>query len=280
VSNDGILYIVATPIGHLGDLSQRAIEVLGVVDRVAAEDTRRSGLLLQHLGITKPFTALHDHNERERAPQLVERLLAGERIALVSDAGTPLVSDPGFSLVRAAQEAGIRVVPVPGPSAVMAALSAAGIPTDRFCFEGFLPAKAGARRERLAALVEEARTLVFFEAPHRMAETLAEMVALFGEQREAALARELTKTHETIRRLPLGELAAWVAADGEQQLGEAVLLVRGAAPAATDTLAAEVRRTASILAESLPVKEAAALAARICGAKKNLIYRYLTADRA
>jgi len=270
----GTLYVVATPIGNLTDLSPRARDVLASVDVIAAEDTRHTRGLLSHFGIERPLVSLHEHNERRVLDDLVSRLRAGESVAQVSDAGTPLVSDPGFHLVRAAQEADIRVVPVPGPSAVLAALAAAGVPTDRFVFEGFLPSKEGARRKRLQELAAEPRTLVFFEAPHRIAETLADQAAIFGADREAAMARELTKTFETIRRAPLAELAAWVSEDANQRRGELVLVVHGA-PAAEGELDAEALRVLKLLAAELPPRQAAALAAEITGKKKNLLYKAL-----
>lgn len=273
--NAGTLYVVATPIGNLGDMTPRAVEVLQRVARIAAEDTRHSAGLMRHFGIHTPLFALHEHNEREASAEVVRRLLAGEDIALISDAGTPLISDPGFPLTRQAHEAGIRVVPVPGASALIAALSAAGLPTDRFAFEGFLPAKTVARRQALEGVAGERRTLAFYEAPHRLLETLEDMMAVFGPERLAVLARELTKTFETLRRGPLGELVEFVRSDSDQQRGEAVLLVQGAPPPATDALAGEPRRVAELLAAELPVKQAAALAAKITGAKKNLIYDYL-----
>src|SRR5690606_36802588 len=202
----GTLHVVATPIGHLADLSPRALETLRAVAAVCAEDTRHTRQLLAHFGIERPLLALHEHNEAEVADRLVARLAAGDSLALVSDAGTPLVSDPGFRLVRAAREAGIRVSPVPGPSAIVAALSVAGLPSDRFSFEGFLPAKSGARRERLAALAADARTLVFYESSHRIVESLADFRTVFGDGRRAVLARELTKLFETVLDGTLGDL--------------------------------------------------------------------------
>jgi 16S rRNA (cytidine1402-2'-O)-methyltransferase len=270
----GTLYVVATPIGNLTDLSSRARDVLASVDVIAAEDTRHTRGLLSHFGIERALVSLHEHNERRVLDDLVQRLRAGESVAQVSDAGTPLVSDPGFHLVRAAQDAGIRVVPVPGPSAVLAALAAAGVPTDRFVFEGFLPSKEGARRKRLQELAAEPRTLVFFEAPHRIAETLADLAAIFGAHREAAVARELTKTFETIRRAPLAELAAWVNEDANQRRGELVLVVHGA-PETEGELDAEALRVLKLLAAELPPRQAAALAAEITGKKKNLLYQAL-----
>lgn len=270
----GALYIVATPIGNLGDLSPRAVDVLRQVDHIAAEDTRHSAGLLRHFSITTPLVSLHEHNEREKSAALLARLAAGESIALISDAGTPLISDPGYVLVRDAQAAGLKVVPLPGPSALIAALSASGLPTDRFCFEGFLPAKSGNRRKQLESLRDEPRTLVFYESPHRIVESLADMVTVFGPQREAVVARELTKTFETIRHASLGELAKWVVEDANQQKGEFVLLLHGA-PAATEDEDREGQRIAELLAEELPLKQAAALAARISGGRKNSLYQYL-----
>ncbi len=271
----GTLYVVATPIGNLADMTPRAVEVLKLAGRIAAEDTRHSAGLLRHFAISTPLFALHEHNERTVSAEVIRRLRQGEDIALISDAGTPLVSDPGFPLVRLAHEAGLRVVPVPGASALIAALSAAGLPTDRFVFEGFLPPKAGARRNLLAALRDERRTLIFYEAPHRVLECLEDLTTVFGPERLAVLARELTKTFETIRRAPLGALLEFVRADSDQQRGEVVLLVEGAPAPAADGLDDEARRIAGILAAELPVKQAAALAAQISGAKKNQIYEYL-----
>jgi len=270
----GVLYIVATPIGNLGDMSPRAVEVLQKVDAIAAEDTRHSAGLLRHFAIHPPMFALHEHNERQKSAALLERLTAGESIALISDAGTPLISDPGYVVVREAQQAGIRVVPVPGPSALITALSASGLPTDRFCFEGFLPAKGGARRKYLESLCDEARTMAFYESPHRILDSLTDMVAVFGSEREAVLARELTKTFETIRHAPLGEMLEWVRGDSNQQKGEFVVLLHGAVVSAAG-LDAEACRIADLLAEELPHKQAAALAARISGEKKNALYQYL-----
>lgn len=277
--NAGTLYVVATPIGNLGDMTPRAVEVLQRVARIAAEDTRHSAGLLRHFGIHTPLFALHEHNEREASVEVVQRLQQGEDIALISDAGTPLISDPGFPLARLAHEAGIRVVPVPGASALVAALSAAGLPTDRFTFEGFLPPKSTARRHALEALVTERRTLAFYEAPHRLLETLEDMTTVFGAERLAVLARELTKTFETLRRAPLGALLEFVRNDSDQQRGEAVLLVHGAPPLAADALDDESRRVADLLAAELPVKQAASLAAKITGAKKNQIYEFLVKER-
>lgn len=270
----GTLYVVATPIGNLEDISARALRVLREVALIAAEDTRHSSRLLQHFGITTPLAACHEHNEREQGGRFVERLLAGEDVALISDAGTPLISDPGFHLVRAARAAGIRVSPVPGACALVAALSAAGLPSDRFIFEGFLPAKAAARQARLQGVAEESRTLIFYEAPHRLLESLQDMCEAFGGQRQAVLGRELSKTFETLKGLPLGEMCAWVAADSNQQRGECVVLVAGwQAPEGEDALSGEALRVLDLLLADLPLKRAAALAAEITGVRKNLLYQ-------
>lgn len=270
----GKLYVVATPIGNLDDISPRALRTLREVALIAAEDTRHSIRLLQHFGITTALAACHDHNEREQGGRFVARLLAGDDVALISDAGTPLISDPGYHLVRQVRAAGIEVVPVPGPSALIAALSAAGLPSDRFIFEGFLPAKAAARRGRLDLLKEEPRTLIFYEAPHRVLESVQDMASLFGRDRHAVLARELTKTFETLKGAPLGELAEWIAADSNQQRGECVLLVTGwQAPEGEDAISGEALRVLDLLLGELPVKRAAALAAEITGVRKNLLYQ-------
>ncbi|MCF7203778.1 16S rRNA (cytidine(1402)-2'-O)-methyltransferase [Pseudomonas oligotrophica] len=273
-SSAGTLYVVATPIGNLEDISARALRVLREVALIAAEDTRHSARLMAHFGIGTPLAACHEHNERDQGGRFLDLLRDGKDVALISDAGTPLISDPGFHLVRAARAAGIRVVPVPGACALVAALSAAGLPSDRFIFEGFLPAKNAARRARLEALREESRTLIFYEAPHRVLECLADLGDIFGAQRPALLARELTKTFETLKGLPLGELHAWVAADTNQQRGECVLVVGGwEAPAGDDAVDGEVLRILDLLLGELPVKRAAALAAQITGMRKNLLYQ-------
>ncbi len=270
----GTLYVVATPIGNLDDISARMLKTLQNVALIAAEDTRHSARLMQHFGINTPLIACHDHNERDQGLRLVERLLAGESIALISDAGTPLISDPGFHLVRAARAAGVPVVPVPGPCALVAALSAAGLPSDRFVFEGFLPARSSGRRQQLEALCEEPRTLIFYEAPHRLLESLRDMQTVFGDERVVVLARELTKTFETIKGAPLVELCAWVEADSNQQRGECVLLVEGwSAPEGEESLSTEVLRILQLLLAELPLKRAAALAAEITGVRKNLLYQ-------
>lgn len=273
--DEGELLVVATPIGNLGDVTARALETLAGVDAVLAEDTRRTRRLLTHFGIHRPLLTLNEHNEHRQSPALIARLRAGQRLALVSDAGTPLLSDPGFHLVRAAARAGLRVTPVPGPSAVLAALSVAGLPTDRFVFEGFLPAARAERRRRLEALAGETRTLVLFEAPHRIADSLADMAERLGVERRACLARELTKRHETLLRAPLGELAREVAADERQRLGESVVVVEGAAPAAGAGQAesAELARVLAVLRAELPLKQAVSLASRLTGVARNRVYR-------
>ena len=267
----GCLWVVATPIGHRDDISARAIEILRAVAVIACEDTRHSRPLLMHYNVATPLTALHEHNEREAVDALVRRLEQGESVALISDAGTPLISDPGFRLVRAARAAGIRCAPVPGACAAIAALSVSGMPSDRFVFEGFLPPKAAARRARLQALAGDERTLIFYESSHRVAESLADMRDVFGEAREAVLARELTKLFETVLGEPLGGLAARVAADPDQQRGECVILVHGR-DEQTDDRVAEGRRIFAILREELPPTKAAKLAASITRAPRRALY--------
>lgn len=267
----GALHVVATPIGNLGDLTLRAREVLASVDAICAEDTRHTRQLLGALGIERPLLALHEHNEADVAWKLVERLKAGESLALVSDAGTPLVSDPGYRLVREVRAAGLRVIPLPGACAAIAALSVAGLPSDRFCFEGFLPAKSGARRDRLAALAREPRTLVFYESSHRIEECLADLVAEFGPEREAVLGRELTKLFETVLGDTLADLAERVAADENQRKGEFVLVVRGCEDDEQARLL-EGQRIYAKLAEHLKPSVAARLAADLSGAPRKALY--------
>ncbi len=267
----GTLFIVATPIGNLEDLSPRAQRTLAEVAAVCAEDTRHTRRLLGHYGIDAELVALHEHNEQALAVRLVQRLQAGESLALVSDAGTPLVSDPGFRLVAAARAAGIRVSPVPGPSALIAALSVAGLPSDRFAFEGFLPAKAAARREHLQKLAGESRTLLFYESSHRIADTLEDMVVAFGAERRAVLARELTKLFETVLDGSLEALRDRVQADADQRKGEFVLVVEGAGDDA-DAALAEGRRVYALLSSHLPPSAAARLAAEITGAPRKALY--------
>ena len=268
------LYVVATPIGNFGDMSQRAVDVLRQVDLIAAEDTRHSRRLLQHFGIETPLMAYHDHSDERALRRVIGCFEAGESVALVSDAGTPLVSDPGYRLVRSVQDEGHKVFPIPGACAAVAALSATGLPTDRFLFEGFLPAKRGARENRLRALRTESATLIFYEAPHRIVDTLEALVEVFGPVREAALAREVTKLYETIRRLPLSALAQFVREDNNQQKGEIVLLVAGAS-ARESQLDTDVASLLVRLAQELPAKRAAAVVAEHTGLRKKQLYDYL-----
>ncbi|MDT8388222.1 MAG: 16S rRNA (cytidine(1402)-2'-O)-methyltransferase [Thiogranum sp.] len=268
----GTLYVVATPIGNLSDISARAIAVLGQVDRVVAEDTRHSRKLMQHYAIATPLSALHEHNERELAPQLVAQLAEGRSLAIISDAGTPLISDPGFNLVRLAREAGINVVPVPGPSALICALSVSGLPTDRFAFEGFLPAKSTARRTRIDRLRSEPRTLIFYESSHRIVDSLNDMAAGFGATRQAVLARELTKQFETVHGDALGPLVDWVRNDPNQQKGEMVVLVAGAEQPEDGAVTDEAEQMLVVLLEELPIKQAAKLTARMTGINKRALY--------
>lgn len=272
--SSGTLYVVATPIGNLEDMTPRAVRVLSQVDLIAAEDTRHSGKLLRHFGIHTEMFALHEHNERDQAPKLLDWLRAGKSIALISDAGTPLISDPGYPLVHAAHEAGIPVVAIPGASALVAALSVSGLPSDRFVFEGFLPARGPARRAALERLQAEARTLIFYESPHRIVESLRDLVEVFGREREATIARELTKQFETVRAGRLAELIAWIERHDEQQLGEFVVLVHGVARTSEGTEdSAEAERVLRILLQELPVSQAAELAARITATPKNRLYK-------
>jgi 16S rRNA (cytidine1402-2'-O)-methyltransferase len=275
VAPAGTLYVVATPIGNLGDVTARARETLGAVDVVAAEDTRHSGRLLASLGLERPLLSLHEHNEAARADELVAKLRAGQSVALVSDAGTPLVSDPGFRVVAAARAAGLRVVPIPGACAAIAALSVAGLPTDRFCFEGFLPAKGGPRRARLQLLSRETRTLVFYEAPHRIAETLADLASAFGAERTAVLGRELTKLHESVYADALGALAERARTDADMNRGEAVLVVAGAPEVAADedeAGAIDVRALLGALLAELPVSRAVDVVVKATGRRRNRVY--------
>ena len=267
------LYIVATPIGHLEDISARAIDTLRKVDLIAAEDTRNAARLLSTYQIDTPVTACHDHNESFKLTQLLNKLQQGKSVALISDAGTPLISDPGYRLVRAAHEAGIRVIPIPGACAAITALSASGLASDRFSFEGFLPAKSHARRQTLNGLLTESRTLIFYEAPHRIIDSLQDMVEIFGLTREVTLARELTKTFETIKKSTLGELLDFVKNDLNQQKGEIVLVVAGAN--ASDQPPDQAKTDALLLRllQDLPLKTAAQLAADLTGLKKNELYQ-------
>lgn len=267
----GTLFVVATPIGNLEDLSPRARRVLDEVDVIAAEDTRHSGRLLQHFGIGTRLVALHEHNEARQVPQLLGRLREGDSVAVISDAGTPLVSDPGFALVRAARGAGIRVVAVPGPSAVLAALCVSGLPTDRFAFEGFLPARAAGRRARLEGLTGETRTMVFFEAPHRISACLKDMCQVLGAQRPAALARELTKLHEEVVGATLGELLTWLDEHDDHRRGEFAVVV-GGAEASEPAQTLDMDRLLRPLVRELGVKRAVRVAAEATGLPRNRLY--------
>ena len=267
------LYVVATPIGNLGDMTRRAIEVLESVDLIAAEDTRNSQKLLNHFGIKVPMMALHEHNEREQADEIITKLQAGVSIALISDAGTPLINDPGYNLVSRLHETGLKVIPIPGACALIAGLSAAGLPTDRFCFEGFLPTKTGARDKVLEGLKQETRTLVFYEAPHRIVATLTSFRDIFGEQRLMTMARELTKMYETIKRDTAAGLLEWVSANPEQQKGECVLIVEGASTVVnSEIVEVDVEALLSNLLQKVSLKDAAQLVADITGLKKNGLY--------
>ena len=271
----GILYIVATPIGNLQDITQRALDTFTQVDLIAAEDTRHSGLLLSHYGIKKPFFALHDHNEQEKAHILVEKLKQGSNIALISDAGTPLISDPGFHLVRQCREAGIRVVPLPGACAAITALCASGIASDRFCFEGFLPAKSKARKDKLENIAEEDRTLIFYESTHRILDTLEDMQSVLGEERYIVLAREITKTWETITGNTIKNLREWLLEDANRTKGEMVLIVEGKPKSDNnDEISPQAVKALELIAEELPLKKAAAIVAELYGYKKNALYQF------
>ena len=266
----GVLYVVATPIGNMGDISARAREILAAVSVVAAEDTRHSSQFLRELGLERPMVSLHEHNERARATELVLRLRAGESVALICDAGTPLVSDPGYQLLRAALAAGIVISPTPGPCAAVAALSAAGLPSDRFCFEGFLPARAAARRRRLAELAADPRTFVIYEAPHRIAASLADIAAACGGTRRACIAREMTKKFESFYRGSLDELAARAQSDEDLRRGESVIIVEGALPEPLNT--GRLDETLAVLLRFLPPSTASEAAAALTGVRKNEAY--------
>ncbi|MBX2809542.1 MAG: 16S rRNA (cytidine(1402)-2'-O)-methyltransferase [Cellvibrionaceae bacterium] len=271
----GSLYIVATPIGNLADISLRAIETLRAVALIAAEDTRRSGRLLSHFNIGTPLIAYHDHSDTRRITQIIDKLCSGQSIALISDAGTPLVSDPGYRLVKAARAKAIAVVPIPGACALVAALSVSGLPADRWAFEGFLPAKAQARQQRLQALQAEARTLIFYESTHRILESLEAMAQVFGGDREAVLARELTKTYETLLSGTLASLLACLNAEANQCKGEFVLLVKGFdKPNRVSVIDSAAEHTMKILLQELSVKQAASLGARLTGIKKRDLYQW------
>jgi len=265
------LYIVATPIGNLGDISQRAIDVLTQVDVIACEDTRHTGKLLSAFSIKNKTMSLHDHNERQRQEQVASLLQEGKTIALVSDAGTPLISDPGFHLVRHCRSLGLNVSPVPGACAAISALSVAGLPTDRFSFEGFLPSKSGARQATLTALADETRTMVFYDAPRRAIDTVQDIVATLGGERYIVIARELTKTFETIHSDTAENFLAWLEQDANQLKGEMVLIIEGYKPAENE-ISKEVINTLKLLLAEMKPKKACAIAAEIYGVKKNALY--------
>lgn len=266
------LFVVATPIGHLDDMTFRAIDILKSVSIVAAEDTRQSAQLFKHYNISTQLTACHDHNESNKIEQLVQKLLAGDSVALISDAGTPLISDPGFKLVRAAQENGIKVLPVPGACAAIAALSAVGLPSDRFSFEGFLPSRASQRISQLEKLKNETQTLIFYEAPHRILESIKDMAQVFGEDRPVGFAREITKTFETIKKMTLKDLVSFIENDHNQEKGEIVVVVGGAA-AKTDLEQEKLDELLKRLLQDLSVKAASQLAADLTGIKKKVAYQ-------
>lgn len=271
-SKIGTLYVVATPIGNMGDMTLRAVEVLKSVDKIVAEDTRHAGPLLKHFAITKSSVSMHEFNERERLKAVVEALKQGESIALISDAGTPLISDPGFRLVREARENGIRIVPIPGACAAITAISAAGLPSDRFFFEGFLPAKPEACRNRLKELQNETPTLIFYEAPHRLISTLEALVDVFGDSRKTVVARELTKIYESIIDGTPLELLTWYQANPTKVKGEIVILLEGAKEQVGEVVSVNPEAVLKVLLEELPVKQAAALASKITGERKNVMY--------
>ena len=266
------LYVVATPIGNLQDMSPRAVETLQQVDLIAAEDTRHSASLMQHFTITTPMVAVHDHNERQRSETIVGRLQQGQSVALISDAGTPLISDPGYHLVSAVREAGFRVVPVVGPSALIGALSVAGVATDRFTFMGFLPAKSSHRCQALESVMALSHTHVFYESPHRILDSVADMLKVFGADRHLVIARELTKTFETVKAGRIEDMQDWLLADSNQQRGEFVLMVAGAQEPEAEAMGAETDKLLQALLEELPIKKAAALAAKLTPYKKKALY--------
>ena len=277
--SQGQLYVVATPIGNLGDISSRAIDILQQADYIAAEDTRHSARLLAHFNITTPQIAYHDHSDTSRLEQLLDYVRNGQSVALISDAGTPLISDPGFRLVKEARDQGLLVTPIPGASAMVAALSVAGLPSDRWIFEGFLPAKRSGRAQRLQQLASETRTLVFYESTHRIEDCLADMASCFGTMRQGVIARELTKTYETIIKGTFAELIEILARDANQKKGEFVVLVEGAEPAAS-SIDASVEQTMRVLLAELPLKQAAAIGAKLTGLKKRDLYQWSLENKA
>lgn len=275
--NSGTLFLVATPIGNLGDITLRALETLKQVDLIAAEDTRHSSRLLQHFCIKTPLTSLHDYNEINSSQFVCKQLQQGKDIALISDAGTPLISDPGYHLVKTVRENNFQVVPIPGACAAIVALGAAGLPTDKFVFEGFLPAKPNQQLQHLNKLISETRTLIFYESPHRLLQTINNMLAVFGSDRYVVIAKELTKIFETIYGNTLSEVQNWLLTDPQHQKGEFVILVKGAEK--TVTINPEILRILNLLAKDLSSKQAATLTAQITGANKNQLYRLLIGSR-
>lgn len=273
-NGQGTLYVVATPIGNLGDITLRALEILKSVDAIAAEDTRHTSGLLSHFGISKKLIAVHEHNEQQSAEKLLQQLKNGESIALVTDAGTPAVSDPGALVVNVVRKVGIKVVPIPGASAVITALSASGITQNGFYFHGFLPASGAARRKILEQLKSQSVTLVFYEAPHRIVESIADIAKVLGEDRQLTFARELTKTFETIYTCPAAQASAWLQADANQQRGEFVLLVEAAPVVEAQEISEEAQRVLKCLLAELPLKQAVALATEITHLKKNDLYEF------
>ncbi|MCL5261477.1 MAG: 16S rRNA (cytidine(1402)-2'-O)-methyltransferase [Gammaproteobacteria bacterium] len=269
----GTLYIIATPIGNLADISLRAIEILKKVDLIAAEDTRHSLVLLKHYGINTPCISLHKFNENKKSSYLIEELQQGKNIALISDAGTPLVSDPGFHLVKAVRDAGIPIITIPGPCAAIAALAASGLATDKFIFEGFLPVKKTAQCERLEELKNETRTIILYEAPHRLLQLVDNLLEIIGAERQIVIAKELTKIHETIIAAPIPEVKAWLLADPKRQLGEFVILIQGAIEQKDMTISADTRKVLAILLQELPTKKAVNITAKITNCDKRELYQ-------
>lgn len=271
--NSGTLYIVATPIGNLSDITLRALEVLQTVDLIAAEDTRHSSTLLAHFGIKTPMISLHEYNENKRSELIIAKLIVGKNIALISDAGTPLISDPGYHLVKKVRAKSLHVVAIPGPSAVIAALSIAGLPTEKFIFEGFLPVKDVALGNRLKELVDETRTIILYEAPHRLMQLINKMLEVFGEAREITLVKELTKVHETVFSASLMALKLWLEEDPRRQKGEFVILISGAKSTIETTITAATKKILQLLLEELPPKKAVNLTAKITGSDKKNLYQ-------
>mgnify|MGYP003921279335 CR=1 FL=1 len=271
-NQSGTLYIVATPIGNLGDMVPRAVETLQSVSVIACEDTRHSKKLLDHFSIDKPCIAYHDHTDKKSSYNILKRLRAGEDVALISDAGTPLISDPGYRLVSEARQQGYSVIPIPGASAVVAALSVSGLPTDKFKFMGFLPAKSTQRKTSLSAVKGSAETMVYYEAPHRIADTIADMLDIFGADRPAFMAREISKTFETYLQGSMAELLALVQADSNQQRGEIVLVIAGAANE-SDVVSVDSEKVLGLLLKELPLTKAASLTAKISGGDKKQLYQ-------